>query len=127
MTKTTQQTNLTQTNLLTKQVDLTMAQTVILMMSIPMKDIIEKFLVTVCRFMADATKEITKNQEYDDLDKFYLLNNKGVDTLCSIVRKPHALASRSTSGHAISNLEQKRPKLAILASSACLAKLALKR
>ncbi len=80
-----------------------------------MKDIIEKFLVTVCRFMADATKEITKNQEYDDLDKFYLLNNKGVDTLCSIVRKPHALARGATSGHAISTLTQEHLKLVIFA------------
>ncbi len=54
-----------------------------------MKDIIDKFLVFVCRFTEDASKEITKNQGYDDLDEFYLLDNKGVDTLCSIVRKPH--------------------------------------
>ncbi len=78
-----------------------------------LKDVIEKFLVSVCRFTADAAKEITKNQGYDELDKFYLLNNKGVNTLCSIVRKPHASASRGTSGHAISNLAQERQKLAI--------------
>jgi hypothetical protein len=65
--------------------------------------------------MADATKEITKNQEYDELDKFYLLNNKGVNTLCSIVRKPHTPASGSTSGHAVSNLVQEHLKLAIFA------------
>ncbi len=80
-----------------------------------MKDVIEKFLETVCGFTADAAKEITKNQGYDDLDKFYLLNNKGVDTLCSIVRKLHASASGSTSGHAISNLAQECLKLAIFA------------
>jgi hypothetical protein len=80
-----------------------------------MKDVIEEFLKTVCGFTADAAKEITKNQEYDDLEKLYQLNDKGVDTLCSIVRKPHALASRSMSGHAISNLAQERLKLAIFA------------
>jgi hypothetical protein len=72
--------------------------------TVTLKDIIEKILVSVCGFMADATKEITKNQGYDELDKFYLLDDKGINTLCSIVRKPHALASGSTSGHAISNL-----------------------
>ncbi len=80
-----------------------------------MMEIIEKFLKTVCRFTADAAEEITKNQEYDDLDKFYVVNTKGVDTLCSIVRKPHALASGSTSGHAISNLAQEHLKLAMFA------------
>ena len=69
-----------------------------------MKDLMEKFLKTVCGFTADAAKEITKNQGYDDLDKFYLLDDKGVDTLCSIVRKPHTLASGARSGHAISYL-----------------------
>ncbi len=33
-----------------------------------MKDIIKKFLVSVCGFIADAAKEVTKNQGYDDLD-----------------------------------------------------------
>jgi hypothetical protein len=79
-----------------------------------MKDVIEKFLETVCGFTADATKEITENQGYDS-DKFYLLNNKGIDTLCSIVRMPHASASGSKSGHAISNHTQKRLKLVIFA------------
>jgi hypothetical protein len=60
--------------------------------TVTLKDVIKKFLVSVCGFTADATKEITKNQGYDELDKFYLLDEKGVDTLCSIVRKPHALA-----------------------------------
>jgi hypothetical protein len=110
--KTTWQTNLTQTSPLIKQVNLTMAQTIVLTTSIPMKDVMEKFLVTVCGFMADAAKEITKNQGYDALDRFYLLNYKGVDSLYSIVRKPHALASRATSGHAISNLAQECLKLA---------------
>ncbi len=63
-----------------------------------MKDLTEKILKTVCGFTAEAVKEITKNQGYDDLDKFYLLNNKGVDTLCSIVRKPHVSTSRAKSG-----------------------------
>jgi hypothetical protein len=58
-------------------------------------------------------KRLPKIQGYDELDEFYLLNNKGVDTLCSIVRKPHASASKSMSGHAISNLAQERLKLAI--------------
>jgi hypothetical protein len=89
-----------------------MARTVTLTVTVS-KDVIEKFLVSVCGFMADAAKEITKNQGYDDLDKFYLLNDKGVDTLCSIVRKPHASASGSTSGHVVSNLAQERLKLAI--------------
>jgi hypothetical protein len=80
-----------------------------------LKDIIKKFFVSVCGFSGDAAKEITKNQGYDELDKFYLLNNKGVDTLCSIVRKPHALASGSTSSHAVSNLAQECLKLAIFA------------
>jgi hypothetical protein len=98
------------------------------MTNVPMKDIIKKFLVTVCGFTADAAKDITKNQGYDDLDKFYLLNDKGVDTFCSIVRKPHVSASGATSGHAISNFAQERLKLAIFAmkhfkrSSMCLAK-----
>jgi hypothetical protein len=35
-----------------------------------MKDVIEKFFETVCGFTADAAKEITKNQGYDNLDKF---------------------------------------------------------
>jgi hypothetical protein len=90
-----------------------MAQTVTLTTSVPMKDVVKKFLVSVCGFTADTVKEITKNQGYDDLDKFYLLNNKGVNTLCSIVRKPHVLASGSTSSHAVSNLAQERLKLAI--------------
>jgi hypothetical protein len=61
-----------------------MAQTVVLRTPNKMKGIIEKFLETVCGFTADAVKEITENWGYDDLDKFYLylLNNKGVDTLC---------------------------------------------
>ncbi len=80
-----------------------------------MKDLIKKFLKTVCDFTAEATKEITKNQGYDDLDKFYLLVDKGVDTLCFIVRKPHASASGAKSGHAISNLPQEHLKLAIFA------------
>jgi hypothetical protein len=90
-----------------------MAQTVVLRRSIQMKDVIKKFLKTVCGFRAEATKAITKNQGYDDLDKFYLLNDKGVDTLCSIVRKLHVLASGSTSGHDLSNLAQENLKLAI--------------
>ncbi len=80
-----------------------------------MKDVIEKFLMTVCRFTADAANEITMNQGYDDLDEFYLLNNKGVDTFYSIVRKPHASARGATSGHAISNLAQECLKLDIFA------------
>jgi hypothetical protein len=91
-----------------------MAQTVTVTATVT-KDIIKKFLMSVCGFTADAAKEITKNQRYDDLDKFYLLNNKGVDTLCSIVRKPHAMASRSTSSHTVSNLAQEHLKLAIFA------------
>jgi hypothetical protein len=78
-----------------------------------LKDIVKKFLVSVCGFTADAAKEITKNQGYDELDEFYLLNDKGVNTLCSIVRKPHVSASGRTSGHAVSNLAQKSLKLAI--------------
>jgi hypothetical protein len=70
--------------------------------TVTLKDVIKKFFVSVCGFTADAAKEITKNQEYDELDKFYLLDDKGVDTLCSIVRKLHVLASGSTSGHAVS-------------------------
>jgi hypothetical protein len=75
-----------------------MLQTVVLRTPAQMKDLTEKVIKTVCGFMAEAVKEIAKNQGYDDLDKFYLLNNKGVDTLCSIVRKLHALASRAKSG-----------------------------
>ncbi len=71
--------------------------------------------MSVCGYTADAAKEITKNQGYDELDEFYLLNDKGFDTLCSIVRKPHASASGSTSGHAVSNLAQEHLKLAIFA------------
>jgi hypothetical protein len=56
-----------------------MAQTIVTM-SVPMKDIIKKFLETVCGFTADAAKEITKNQVDNELDKFYLLDDKGVDT-----------------------------------------------
>jgi hypothetical protein len=92
-----------------------MAQTIVLKMPNDMKEIIEKFLKTVCGFTANAAKEIIKNQGYDDLDEFYLLNDKGADTLCSIVRKPHASASRSTSGQAISNLTQEHLKLVIFA------------
>jgi hypothetical protein len=80
-----------------------------------MKDLIKRFLRTVCGFTAEATKEITKNQANDNLDKFYLLNNKKFDTLYSIVRKSHALANRAKSGHAISNLAQECLKLAIFA------------
>jgi hypothetical protein len=83
--------------------------------TITLKDIIKKFLVSVCRFTADAAKEITKNQGYDELDEFYLLNDKGVNTLCSIVRKPHASVSGSTSGHAASNLAKECLKLVIFA------------
>jgi hypothetical protein len=81
-----------------------------------MKAIIEHFLKTVCGFTTEATKEITETQGYDNLDKFYLLNNKGVNTLCSIVRKPHGLASGAISGHDISNLAQECLKLAIFAT-----------
>ncbi len=63
--------------------------------------------------MADAANKLTKNQGYDDLEKFYLLNDKGVDTVCSIVRKLHTLASGNMSGHAISNFAQECLKLAI--------------
>ncbi len=80
-----------------------------------MKDFIKKLLETICGFTADAAKEITKNQRYDDLGKFYLLDDKGVDTLCSIVRKPHTLARGSTSGHAIFHLAQECLKLVIFA------------
>jgi hypothetical protein len=80
-----------------------------------MKAIIEHFLETVCAITAEAMKEITKTQGYYNLDKFYLLDNKGIDTLCSIVRKLLASASRATTGHAISNLAQECLKLAILA------------
>ncbi len=86
-----------------------MAQTITLAATVS-KDVIKKVLVSVCSFTADAAKEITENQGYDDLEEFYLLDDKGVDTLCSIVRKPHALASGSTSGHAISNLAQEHLK-----------------
>jgi hypothetical protein len=74
--------------------------------TVTLKDVIKKILISVCKFTADAAKEITKNQGYDELDKFYLLDDKGVDTLRSIVRKPHASASGSTRGHAVSNLAQ---------------------
>jgi hypothetical protein len=57
-----------------------MAQTVTLTVTVS-KEVIRKFLVSVCSFTADATKEITKNQGYDDLNKVYLLDNKGVNTL----------------------------------------------
>jgi hypothetical protein len=33
-----------------------------------MKEFIKKYLKTVCGFMADAAKEITKNQGYNDVD-----------------------------------------------------------
>jgi hypothetical protein len=79
---TTWQTNLTQTSPSTKCVALTMAQT---RTTVTLKDVIKKFLMSVCKFTADAVKEITKNQGYDELDKFYQLNDKGVNTLCSIV------------------------------------------
>jgi hypothetical protein len=83
--------------------------------TVTLKYVIKKFLMSVCRFTADAVKEITENQGYDELDKFYLLNDKEVNTLCSIVRKPHASASGSTSGHVVSNLAQECLKLAIFA------------
>jgi hypothetical protein len=63
----TWQANPTQTSLSTKCVDWTMAQTITLMATVS-KDIIKKFLVSVCGFTAHAAKEITKNQGYDDLD-----------------------------------------------------------
>ncbi len=71
---TTRQTDPTQTSLSTKCVDSTMAQT---QTTITLKDIIKKFLMSVCGFTADAAKEITKNQGYDELDKLYLLDDKG--------------------------------------------------
>jgi hypothetical protein len=83
--------------------------------TVTLKDVIKKFLMSVCGFTADAVKEITKNQGYDELDKFYLLTDKGVNTLCSIVRKPHASTRGSMSSHAISNLAQEHLKLAIFA------------
>jgi hypothetical protein len=67
-----------------------MVQTVTLTGTVNIKDIIEKFLMSVCGFTADAVKEITKKEGYDDLDEFYLLDNKGGNTLCSSVRKLHA-------------------------------------
>jgi hypothetical protein len=39
-----------------------MVQIIVLGTSIQIKDVIEKFLKTVCDFTADAAKEITKNQ-----------------------------------------------------------------
>jgi hypothetical protein len=83
--------------------------------TITLKDVIKKFLVSLCGFMADAAKEITKNQGYDELEEFYLLVDNGVNTLCSIVRKLQMSASGSTSGHAVSNLAQECLKLAIFA------------
>ncbi len=65
--------------------------------------------------MAEATKEINKTQGYDGLDKFYLLNNKRVDNLCSIMKKLHTLASGAMSGHVISNLAREHLKLMIFA------------
>jgi hypothetical protein len=38
--------------------------------TVTLKDVIKKLLVSVCEFTADAAKEITKNQGYDELDKF---------------------------------------------------------
>jgi hypothetical protein len=92
-----------------------MAQTVVFRTPTKMKDLIKKFLETVFGFTAEAIKKITKKQGYDDLDKFYLLNDKGVDTLCSIVRKPHATVSGTKSGRAISNLAQECLKSEIFA------------
>ena len=73
--------------------------------------IIKKFLIDVCGFTDKTSKEITTNQGYKDLDKFYPLKDKGIDTLCSIVKK----AQGSVSGIAISNLAQECLKLAIFA------------
>jgi hypothetical protein len=92
-----------------------MAQTIAIRTSAQMKDIIKHFLETVCGFTSEAVKEMTKNQGNDNLDKFYLINEKEVDTLCSIVRKPHKSASGAKSGHAIFNLAQEPLKLAIFA------------
>ncbi len=58
-----------------------MAQTRI---TVTLKDVIKKILMSVCGFTADAAKEITKNQGYDELDEFYLLDDKEVNTLCSM-------------------------------------------
>ncbi len=52
-----------------------------------MKVSIEKFLVKVCGFTADAIKEITKNQGYDDLNKLYLLDDSCVPLTRQIVSK----------------------------------------
>ncbi len=49
-----------------KCVDLIMVQTLVFTTSIPMKNVIEKLLMTVYGFTVDAAKEITKNQGYDD-------------------------------------------------------------
>jgi hypothetical protein len=37
--------------------------------TVTLKDVIDKFLESVCGFTADAAKEITKNQGYDELDE----------------------------------------------------------
>jgi hypothetical protein len=46
--------------------------------TVTLKEVIKRFLMSVCGFTADAAKEITKNQGYDELDEFYLLNDKGL-------------------------------------------------
>jgi hypothetical protein len=83
--------------------------------TITLKDIIKKFLMSVSGFTADAAKEITKKSGIWWTGQVLPTWWQGVDTLCSIVRKPHESASRSTSGHAISNLAQEHLKLAIFA------------
>ena len=77
---------------------------------------IKKFLIDVCSFSDAAATEITTNQGYDNLDELFLLDDKGIDNLCTIVRKPTTNTTGAVvPGVAIPSLAQERFKLSVFA------------
>jgi hypothetical protein len=90
---------------------------------------IKKFLKNVCAFSEEAAKEITTNQGYKDLDELFLLNNKGVNNLCTIMSKSSTISTGAIApGLMIPSLAQEQLELSIFAlkhkkGMSCIAKL----
>lgn len=77
---------------------------------------IKKFLIDVCSFSDAAATEITTNQGYVHLDELFLLDDKGIDNLCTIVRKPTTTVTGAAApGISIPSLAQERFKLSVFA------------
>ena len=79
------------------------------------EDDLKTFLDEVCSFTTEAAVAIVDDQGYEDLDELCRLDDKGVDNLCSILRKSQTGDAGVIAGLQISNLAQERLKLAIFA------------